>query len=320
VPRDGTIAGGVAASGESERIGQLQERGGHGLEAVADEPEPALVVPLGFRERGRGVLVALGAHGARAFDADQERLLTSFGASAAIAIAAAESAEAERLKLSVRASESERRRWARELHDETLQELGALNLMLQAAQANGQPEALESAVQKALEQLELSIASLQSLITELRPASLDELGVHPALEALAKRTSAYFGVAVETELDFAFAQGRAATRLTEDVESTTFRIVQEAITNAVKHADAGTISVKVAETEEKVVISVRDDGSGFDPDSRTNGFGLLGMRERVEMVDGRLLIESEPGRGTLVRAELPALRRAPADDVSELLS
>ena len=320
VPRDGTIAGNVAASGEPEQVAQLQERGGHGLEAVADDLAPALVVPLGFRERGRGVLVALGTRQARAFDADQEHLLTSFGASAAIAIAAAESAETERLKLSVRASESERRRWARELHDETLQELGALNFMLQAAQASSQPGALESAVQKALEQLELSIASLQSLITELRPASLDELGVQPALEALAKRTSAYFGVAVETELDFAFAGGRAATRLTDDIESTTYRIVQEAITNAVKHAEADTISVGVAEADETIVITVRDDGSGFDPEARTAGFGLVGMRERVEMVDGRLLIESDPEHGTLVRAELPALHRAPADGVSELLS
>jgi signal transduction histidine kinase len=317
-PAEGTVAGTVMTTGDPERIPRLTDRVGHGLEAVASKANAALVVPLGFRDRARGVLVALDSlSGSTAFSPDQQDLLASFGASAAIAIATAQSVEAERLRDSVRASEAERRRWARELHDETLQELGALKVTLQAGQATGRPDALERAVQAALDQLELSITSLQSLITELRPASLDELGVQPALEALVKRTSARFGVAVTTRFDLDFANGRASTRLTEEVESTAYRLVQEAITNAVKHSNADTIAVDVLERDGTVRITVRDEGCGFDPAARTEGFGLLGMRERVELVGGRVLIESTPGGGTTVRAELPGAHRPETGPISE---
>jgi signal transduction histidine kinase len=307
---EGTLPGTVAESGEPERVARLADRVGHGLDALARPDDAALVCPLGFRGRARGVLVALDSLSSqRAFAPEQETLLASFGASAAIAIATAQSVEAERLKDSVRASESERRRWARELHDETLQELGALKVALQAAHSTGRAEAYQRAVETSLEQLELSITSLQSLITELRPASLDELGVQPALEALARRTSARFGVAVDTRFDLDFEAGRRPTRLTEDVESTAYRLVQEAITNAVKHSGAEMIAVEVVERNGGVNITVRDEGNGFNPDGPTAGFGLLGMRERVELVDGRVLIDSAPGGGTTVRAELPALHR-----------
>jgi signal transduction histidine kinase len=304
-------------SGEAERIPRLADRVGHGLEALCGDATAALIVPLGFRGRARGVLVALdNLSGRLAFAADEQHLLSSFGASASIAIATAQSVETDRLRHSVRASESERTRWARELHDETLQELGALKVMLESAHGTGRPEALVTAVKGALDQLELSISSLQSLITELRPASLDELGIQPALEALARRTSARFGVAVETHFDLAFPSGRHPTRLTDDVESTAYRLVQEAINNAVKHAGGETISLEVLEDDASVVITVRDDGEGFDPERPSDGFGLLGMRERAELVDGRVLIDSARGRGTTVRAELPALHR-PAAGLSD---
>jgi signal transduction histidine kinase len=310
LPLESTLAGTVVESGEGERITRLADRMGHGLDTLAQPDNAALVCPLGFRGRARGVLLALDSlSGERAFGADQQNLLASFAASAAIAIATAQSVEAERLKHSVRASESERRRWARELHDDTLQELGALKVALQGAQSSGQPEAYRRAVDTSLEQLDLSITSLQSLITELRPASLDELGLLPALEALARRTAARFGVAVDMRVDLDFEADRRPTRLVGDVESTAYRLVQEAITNAVKHSGAEAIGVEVVETDGIVTITVRDEGSGFDVDSRTAGFGLLGMRERVELVDGRVLIHSAPGDGTTVRAELPAVHR-----------
>jgi signal transduction histidine kinase len=318
LPAEGTLPGAVMAGGDSERVSRLADRVGHGLDRISGGATSALVVPLGFRSRARGVLVALDSErDSSAFAADQEHLLNSFGASAAIAIATAQSVEVDRLKHSVRASESERGRWARELHDETLQELGAIKLMLQSAHTSGQPEAVDRAVQGALEQLQLSISSLQSLITELRPASLDELGVQPALEALARRTSTRYGLEVNTHFDLDFDSGRAPTRLTGDVESTAYRVVQEAITNAVKHSQGNTISVHVVEEDAKLLITVRDDGTGFDPEGGTSGFGLLGMRERVELVAGRVFIDSEPGRGTVVRAELPALHRPSESTVSE---
>jgi signal transduction histidine kinase len=321
IPAESTLPGAVMASGESERVSRLTDRMGHGLDRISAGATSALVVPLGFRSHARGVLVALDSdRGSPTFGPDQQHLLNSFGASAAIAIATAQLVEADRLKHSVRASESERGRWARELHDETLQELGAIKLMLQSAHTSGQPEAVDQAVQGVLEQLQLSISSLQSLITELRPASLDELGVQPALEALAKRTSTRSGLEVDTHFDLDFDSGRVSTRLTSDVESTAYRFVQEAITNAVKHSQGNTISVRVVEEDGKILITVRDDGTGFDPEGGTSGFGLLGMRERVALVAGRVFIDSEPGRGTVVRAELPALHRPYESTVSEARS
>lgn len=318
LPLAGSVTASVMASGDAERIPRLVDRVAHGLESVSGTAAAALVVPLDFRGRARGVLVAFDtAQGRGGFGADEEHLLTSFGASAAIAIATAQSVEADRLTLSVRASESERGRWARELHDETLQELGALKMMLQSAQAVGQPETRDRALEGALEQLQLSISSLQSLITELRPASLDELGVRPALDALAKRTSARHGLEVETDFDLDFEKGRAETRLTEDVESTIYRVVQEAITNAVKHSQGSSLSIRVVEENGRVLVTVRDDGVGFDPEASSGGFGLVGMRERADLVEGRVLIDSEPGRGAVVRAELPALHRPGEEAVSE---
>ena len=122
---EGSLAGSVLATGVTERVPSLADRARHGLQAVTGEATSALVAALGFRGRARGVLVALDrARDSPVFDFDDEHLLTSFSASAAIAIATAQSVEAERLRFSILAAEAERKHWARELHDETLQELG----------------------------------------------------------------------------------------------------------------------------------------------------------------------------------------------------
>jgi GAF domain-containing protein len=204
LPLEGTLAGSVLGTGAPKRLSEPSARHGHGLDAIVGDARSALVVPLGFRGKGRGVLVALDrAQDGPAFDADDEHLLTSFGASAAIAIATAQSVEAERLRHSIRASEQERRRWARELHDETLQDLGAMKMGLDTARAAGRPELLDESVERAVDQLDLTIRGLQSLITELRPAALDELGLKPALEALVERTRATSGIDVELRVDLA---------------------------------------------------------------------------------------------------------------------
>jgi signal transduction histidine kinase len=310
LPLAGTVAGAVVASGDAQRVARLGDRVGHGLDSLAAGAASALVVPLGFRHRARGVLVALDSLGSSPeFAADQQHLLTSFSASAAIAIATAQSVEEGRLTQSIRAYEAERTRWARELHDETLQELGALKVMLDAARRSQRPEAIAEAADRALEQLSASIAGLQSLITDLRPAALDELGVQPAVEALVRRVSGRHGIAVNTRFDLDFESGRDSTRLLLEIESTAYRLVQEALTNTVKHAEAETVWVEIVEDEQRVTLSIRDDGQGFDADDARSGFGLMGMRERVELVEGRLLIDSKPGGGTLVRAELPATHR-----------
>ena len=305
---EGTLAGSVLGTGAPERVSELSGRQHHGLDAIVSGARSALVVPLGFRGKGRGVLVALDrAQDGPAFDADDEHLLTSFGASAAIAIATAQSVEAERLRHSIRASEQERRRWARELHDETLQDLGAMKMGLETARVAGRPELLDESVERAVDQLDLTIRGLQSLITELRPAALDELGLRPALEALVERTRATSGIEVELRVDLAAANGPAEPQLDAEVATTVYRLVQESLTNAVKHSGADTVSVEILETGPDLSVTVRDDGSGFGPEDRKDGgFGLIGMDERVSLVGGRVEIESAPDRGTTVRAWLPA--------------
>jgi signal transduction histidine kinase len=308
---EANLAGSVLATGTGERIPSLDDRVGHGLEAIAGGATSAVVAPLGFRGRARGMLVAFDRnHGSPAFDADDEHLLSSYAASAAIAIATAQSVETERLRLSILAAEAERKRWARELHDETLQELGALKLLLQGAQRAQRPPGARDAVTQAVEWLQLSIEGLQNLITDLRPAALDELGVSPALEALVARTEVSSGLDIEAHIDLADTSGRAATRLTGEIEGTLYRLVQEALTNAVKHAGAERVWIDIIEDDDRVTVAVSDDGGGFDPDQPASGFGLVGMRERVELVAGQLLVDSAHGKGTVVRAQLPALHES----------
>jgi signal transduction histidine kinase len=304
LPLHATLAGSVLDTGAPERVDDLSGRSSHGLDAVVGHAHAAVVVPLGFRGKGRGVLVALDrTQDGPAFDADDEHLLTSFGASAAIAIATAQSVEAERLRHSIRASEQERRRWARELHDETLQDLGAMKMALESARTGGRPELLDQSVERAIERLDLTIRGLQSLITELRPAALDELGVRPALEALVERTRATSGIDVELQMELAHVD----ELLEPELATTVYRLVQEALTNAVKHANADRVSVEILEAGPDLTVTVRDDGSGFGPEDREDGgFGLIGMDERVSLVGGRLEIDSLSGEGTTVRAWLPA--------------
>jgi signal transduction histidine kinase len=233
-------------------------------------------------------------------------MLGSFAASAAIAIATAQSVEEERRRDTLEASEQERRRWARELHDETLQELGALKVVLQAARQADRPDTLSQAVDSAVEQIDLSIRGLQSLITELRPAALDELGVGPALEALVKRTGATSGLDIQTAMHLAHERGEHPARLTPELESAVYRIVQEALTNVAKHAGAEHVQIDLREGEGHVTVTVRDDGCGFDPRRRGDGFGLVGIKERVSLVGGELEVESEAGSGTTIHASLPA--------------
>jgi signal transduction histidine kinase len=312
---DGTLAGSVVTTGAAERVPSLADRLGHGLDEVCAGAASALVVPLGFRGRARGVLVALDrAHGSPMFDADDEHLLSAFGASAAIAIATAQSVESERLRDSIRASEAERRRWARELHDETLQELGALKLALESALAGGDPDALSAATRKVVDQLQFSIESLQNLITELRPASLDELGLRPAVEALVARTAATSGLAIDARIRLA---QESAPRLDPDIENTVYRLVQEALTNAVKHAGAEHAIVEIVDSDEVLTVRVMDDGSGFETGTPTAGFGLVGMHERVALVEGRVVVDSHAGSGTTIEATLPARRAANGASGSE---
>ena len=145
----------------------------------------------------------------------------------------------------------------------------------------------------------------------MRPASLDELGAGPALDALIERTRRLSGLTITADVDLAYEAGREAERHVPELEVAIYRIVQEGLTNAVKHAGGADIHVSIADDEE-VTVRVRDEGPGFDPDVRHEGFGLIGLRERVELIGGRLRVDSGTATGTTVEASLPARRRGTA--------
>ena len=272
----------------------------------------ALVTPMSFRNRLVGFLVVFDRlHGDRPFNEEDERLLQAFAASAAIAVATAQHAGDEGLRRSIEASEQERSRWARELHDETLQQLAGLRVLLSAARRSGDWVRIETAVGEATEQLQTSIGDLRSLITDLRPAALDEFGIKPALETLVARVARQSDLAVDLDVDLVGDTAEPAWRQPPDIESTVYRVVQEALTNVGKHAAAARVGVRVSDRGGDVEVVVRDDGKGFEPQERSAGFGLLGMRERLALVHGTLDVESAPGAGTTLRATVPRRRGAP---------
>jgi signal transduction histidine kinase len=310
-PIDGSPGGEALKTRRAQRV----EPGSIGLRAPwakALEAQAELVVPLVFRDRALGVIAAFDGLGASpTFSAEDEQLMLAFAASAATAVATGQHVVAEGTRRSLEASERERGRWARELHDETLQEMGALKLLLAAARRSEDVAALHSALDQGVEQVAGAIERLRSLITDLRPAALDQLGAGPALEALAERVASQSGLRITMDVDLDYEAGRAQARHTPDVEATIYRLVQEAFTNAVKHAEATQVHVDVREDEDGIDIVVRDDGKGFDPAVAvaSEGFGLLGMRERISLVGGTLEVTSKSGEGAEVRARVPSRRR-----------
>ena len=212
---------------------------------------------------------------------------------------ARERAARERLQ----AAEAERTRWARELHDETLQGLAGLHMLLASGARAGTPESLREQVGQAQAHIADEMEKLRGLISELRPAALDELGLEASVRDLAERTQLVYGLPVETSFDLPPAGGPAS-----DIETAAYRIVQECLSNAARHAHASCVSVELARRNGVLLIRVSDDGRGFRPGSEAEGFGLRGMRERVELLDGRLRIAVREEGGTEVVARLPLAR------------
>jgi two-component system, NarL family, sensor histidine kinase DevS len=255
-------------------------------------------------KRGRSLLDTRGVDEGDALTNDDEQLLREFAASAATAVALAQSVESDRLRSLMAAADAERSRWARELHDETLQGLGALRLLLAAARRRGDAKQTELAVDEAIEHLQEEIENLHAIISDLRPAALDELGLRPALDALLERRGDHGALIVTSELALPDPDA-GGDRLPPEIESTIYRLVQEALTNVVKHARARHVGVAVIASESTVSIEVRDDGVGFASDVARSGFGLAAMRERAFLAGGTVTIDSGAA-GTVVRAELPS--------------
>jgi signal transduction histidine kinase len=269
------------------------------VEELGVEARVALMAPLDFRGKRLGVLIALDRlEEGPSFYAEDKRLLAAAAAGAATAVSTIESVTEERLRNSLIIAERERAHWARELHDGILQGLGARRLMMTRALREG-GTALQQTVRAVLESIDADIDELRALITELRPATLDQLGLTAALQDLGQRISAGGDIEVEVELPTELDE------LESDLETVVYRVAQEALNNVAKHAQATRARLEVTAHLERIEIEVSDDGIGFDPEGAHEGFGVAGMRERVQLAGGELEIESAPGAGSQLRASIP---------------
>lgn len=217
--------------------------------------------------------------------------------------------EAERVELLrqlVNAQENEQRRISRELHDQMGQSLAALLLGLKALRNSLRDESATQAVQRLQDITNRIAEEMHSLIRELRPTALDDLGLETALANYLEEWAERSDIAIDFHCN-----GLLEQRLANQLESTIYRIVQEAVNNVVKHASARNVSIILEKRGNRVLVIVEDDGVGFDAEAllktpaRNRGFGLLGMQERVALVGGSLSIESTPGTGTTVLVHIP---------------
>jgi signal transduction histidine kinase len=319
VPLANTVAAQALRTNRVQRLEDELNRSRfdeHGLGRFGVNVQAGIVVPLIFRGKTHGVLLALDRlRDGPIFSAEDERLLEAFATSAATAVATSRSIASEHHRQRLAAAEGERSRWARELHDETLQSLNALRLGLAATARAEESPVVKQVCAQAVQQLAEAIGDLRVLITDLRPAALDELGTKAAIETLAER-SAREGLEIDVSIELAYEQGTQPTRMLDELETALYRIAQEALTNATKHGAAKRIAIELHEDATSVSLSVRDDGRGFDPEIKSDGFGLLGMHERAQLLDGELQVNSTSGEGTHVQVRFP-VRRRPAAEAQE---
>ena len=219
----------------------------------------------------------------------------------------------------ITAQEEERKRIARELHDDTSQSLNAILMSLDAlAQSPGGGEQLRRKVKRLREQCLLSLHGLHAMIQDLRPPVLDDLGFESAVRWVLARHLGEKGVRYVLEIEGSCTKSRRSARGLLDcgrMELLLFRVLQEAVTNIARHAEARNVYVFLGFAETHVEILIEDDGKGFDVDRVTSfaaseetpdSFGILGMQERIALMDGRMTLCSRPGRGTQLAAYVPA--------------
>jgi signal transduction histidine kinase len=300
--RSGSKSGRVLDRRRSERVDST-------LEDVEVDQEIArrmglrsgLFVPMIAGDRAIGVIAAHNRIGADPrFSDDELRLAETFAARASVAVDLADRVARDALRRVVEGQELERRRLARELHDETGQALTSILLGLKRVEeATSREEARELAA-GLREQIVKTLQSVRRLAVELRPQALDDFGLVPALERLAEAFTEGSGISVDVQANL------DSGRLPGEIETALYRIVQEALTNVAKHAGATRVSVVVTRREGLVMAVVEDDGQGFGAGGgEGGGLGLVGMKERVGLLGGRLAIESTEGAGTTIVAEVP---------------
>ena len=297
IERERSKAGRTFARRRSERIDSLID------DPEVDQTVPrlidataALYVPLLVRDRAVGVVVVYDKEGVdpRFSDADM-RVAQAFANRAALALDLSERVGREAVRALLEGQELERRRLSRELHDETGQALTSILLGLKPLerQVGEEPVAqIRALVASALD-------DVRRLTVELRPPALDDFGLEAALERLTSVVAERSGLDIQLSV-------AAGLSLPAECETAVYRIVQEALTNIVKHAAARSVSVVIATGSGAVRAVIEDDGVGFRVERvRDGALGLVGMRERVGLLGGRFEVESAPGSGTTIVAELP---------------
>jgi len=307
------LAGARLARTGSKHGRVLERRRTERVDSVIDDPEidqevarraslvTGLYVPLLARDRALGVIALHDKAGPDPRFTDEDvRLAEAFAARAAVAVDLSERVVRDALRRVVAAQELERKRLARELHDETGQALTSILLELRSLEEAGSTEEARAAATQLRRLVTETLQDVRRLALELRPKALDDFGLVPAIERLAGAFSEQTGIRVD------FETALPDERLPSEVETALYRIVQEALTNVAKHAQARHVSVTLSRKDTSVTAVIEDDGRGFEAAGTDGaGLGLVGMRERLGLLDGRLAIESTVGSGTTIVAEVP---------------
>ena len=322
---DGLRVAAVAGEADDGVAGMLLERAGskagrvldrarsERMDALVEDPEvdqqaarllgvsSALYVPLVTRGKSVGVVIAHDRLGpVRTFTDEELRLAETLAARAAVAVDLSERVSRDAVRRVLEAQELERARLARELHDETGQALTSILLGLKPLEQSASDEETRASIAGVRELVVSTLQDVRRLAVELRPSALDDFGLGTAVERLVETFRERSGLQVDLE------EQLATERVPGDVETTVYRIVQEALTNVAKHADATRVSILLVQRGASLVAVIEDDGRGFEPGAVTDtSLGLAGMRERVALVGGRLRIESSANGKTAIVAEIP---------------
>jgi signal transduction histidine kinase len=294
--------GRVFARGHSERVDSVLRDPEFNQAVTRRFGVAAILVPLMFQGNAIGVLSAFNKDGADPRFTDHDlRLAEAVGTRAALAVHLSERVARETVDAILAAQEGERSRIARELHDETGSALTAVLLGLAAIEGAATLPEAHHASAALRETARTALESVGRLAFALRPAVLDEYGLVAALKGLGGGLEELGGPKVAFEIDVP-----AGMRLPADLETSLFRITQEALTNVVKHAEATTARVILTCQKQTLLLAVEDDGRGFSPaHAKQDGFGLVGVRERVASLNGELDIQSRNGAGSRLTIELP---------------
>ncbi|MGQ9768356.1 MAG: GAF domain-containing sensor histidine kinase, partial [Anaerolineae bacterium] len=307
-------------------VPEVQRYRSRRTEAVREEQISTLVhVPLMARGCSLGSM-CVGTRQPREFDAHEQELLTAIGNQIAVAVENArlyaelrhkEHVRGELLRKVISAQEEERKRIARELHDEVSQNLAALIYAAEEATEMNQPPEAQRLLDNIHTVAQQTLDGVHKLIFDLRPTVLDHLGLLPALRwfAQTRLEAAGVRVIVKEECQRSRAQDEPC-RLLPEIETAVFRVMQEAINNIARHALARNVHLTMTMTDDGMAMLIEDDGIGFDlmevsvASDSGRGLGLIGMQERIELVGGHLDIDTAPGYGTRIRVEVPFRAKA----------